>query len=467
MSSRLAAASRPFQQLNGRLTHLAVGQHLSYRAVRARLTIMYGALFLASGAALMAIAYALLVNAGFVFTIPGGPTANHANTVVRGPTAVVSPQRASPAAMAHWHLVARCMRQQGVRGFPNPTASIPARLPPFSQIDGRDGAIFVIPASIDQQSRVFTQASIRCGLSPDVQRTIATDNRRRTEVRQELLLRSGIALAGMSLLSLALGWLMAGRVLQPLEAAHEAQRQFVASASHELRAPLTRQRALIQVALADPQASEQSLRAAHLRALAAEQHLEQMIDALLALTRGQAGLQRQEDVDLGAIVSQTMLANESDLRASGLEVRSAPTSAPTHGDPRLIESLVVNLVQNALRHNVPGGWLEVVTGTREGRPFLSVENTGPMIDPTQVERLFEPFERLGAPRIGHGGGHGLGLSIVRAVARAHGAGVAVSPRPAGGLLVEVDFPPKPAVRSRMAMLGRRMRRMSPGTTFSE
>ena len=104
----------------------------------------------------------------------------------------------------------------------------------------------------------------------------------------------------MSLLSLGLGWLMAGRVLQPLEDSYQAQRQFVANASHELRAPLTRQRALIQVALADPDANFASLRAAHERVLASEQHLEQMIDALLALTRGQAGLERRERLDLAA-----------------------------------------------------------------------------------------------------------------------------------------------------------------------
>jgi signal transduction histidine kinase len=261
----------------------------------------------------------------------------------------------------------------------------------------------------------------------------------------------------MSLLSLAFGWLMAGRVLQPLEAAHEAQRQFVANASHELRAPLTRQRALIQVALADPRADAASLRAAHERVLIAERHLEQMIDALLALTRGQAGLRRYEQVDLAAFAVEAMVTYGSELAENGLELRRNLGAASIQGDPRLIERLIANLVQNAVRHNVPGGWLEVTTGTRQRRPFLAVANAGPVIDPAEVERLSLPFERLGSARTSHGAGHGLGLSIVRAVAGAHRADVAVRARPEGGLLVEVVFAPLPDRRSRMAVLGRRLR----------
>jgi signal transduction histidine kinase len=425
-------------------------------STRARLTLMYGSLFLLSGAALMAIAYLLLANAGFVLTLPGAPT---------GPTRLASPTvptqslpaRPSAKTLAHWHGVAGCMRANGVLGFPNPRTSTPANPLRVRDIMDREGAIFVIPTTIDQRSREFTQASARCGLSPDAQRTVAQAGSRRSQVTQELLLQSGVALAGMSLLSLALGWLMAGRVLQPLEAAHEAQRQFVANASHELRAPLTRQRALIQVALADPRADAASLRAAHERVLVAEQHLEQMIDALLALTRGQAGLRRHEQVDLAALAVEALVTYDSELAKNGLELHRNLGAASIQGDPRLIERLIANLVQNAVRHNVPGGWLEVTTGTRQRRPFLAVANGGPVIDPAEVERLFQPFERLGSARTSHGAGHGLGLSIVRAVAGAHRADVAVRARPEGGLLVEVVFAPLPDPRSRMALLGRRLR----------
>jgi signal transduction histidine kinase len=425
-------------------------------STRARLTLMYGSLFLLSGAALMAIAYLLLANAGFVFTLPGGPSTT---THLASPTVPIqtSPTHPSGQTLAHWRAVAGCMRANGVTGFPDPRASMPADTLRGRDVMDREGAIFVIPNTLNTQSRTFAAASAKCQLSPDAARTVAHDRSQRAQVTDELLFQSAVALAGMALLSLALGWLMAGRVLRPLEAAHEAQRQFVANASHELRTPLARQRALIQVALADPQADAVSLRAAHERVLAAEQHLEQVIDALLALTRGQAGLQRHEQVDLAALAVEATLTYDSELAENGLELRRNLGAAAIQGDSRLIERLIGNLVQNAVRHNVPGGWLEVTTGTRQHRPFVAVANTGPVVDPAEVERLFQPFERLGAARTGHGAGHGLGLSIVRAIAGAHGADVDVRARPEGGLLVEVAFAPVPDRRSHVAMLGRRLR----------
>ena len=202
----------------------------------------------------------------------------------------------------------------------------------------------------------------------------------------------------MSLLSLGLGWLMAGRVLQPLEDSYEAQRQFVANASHELRAPLTRQRALIEVALASPEANVASLRRAHERVLASEQHLEQLIDGLLALTRGQAGLERREHLDLAALASQALLARESQLAGLDLDVRATLDPAPTAGDPRLLERLIANLIDNAIRHNTPGGRVEITTGTRDRHAFVSIANTGPTVPPEEIQRLFQPFQRLGGAR---------------------------------------------------------------------
>ena len=266
---------------------------------------------------------------------------------------------------------------------------------------------------------------------PDYTELTAQDNRRRTQVRQELLIQSGIALAGMSLLSLGLGWLMAGRVLQPLEDSYQAQRQFVANASHELRAPLTRQRALIEVALANPEANVASLRPAHERVLASEQQLEQLIDGLLALTRGQAGLERRERLDLATLTSQALLARESELAGLDLDVRATLATAPTAGDPRLLERLIANLIDNAIRHNIPGGHVEITTGTRDRHAFVSITNTGPTIPPEQIQRLFQPFQRLGGARTRHNGGHGLGLSIVQAIANAHGAELSARARPRG------------------------------------
>ena len=128
-----------------------------------------------------------------------------------------------------------------------------------------------------------------------------------------------------------------------------------------------------------------------------------------------------------------------------MRIDAALATAPAAGDPSLAESLVANLVDNALRYNVAGGWVSVSTGFTDGRAVVSVSNTGPVIPPGEMDRLFEPFQRLGGERVsraasGRGGGHGLGLAIVRAIASAHGAALTARARPEGGLDIEVSFP---------------------------
>ncbi|HTU77885.1 MAG TPA: HAMP domain-containing sensor histidine kinase [Solirubrobacteraceae bacterium] len=298
----------------------------------------------------------------------------------------------------------------------------------------------------------------------------------------ELLVNSGIALAIVAVLALLAGWFVAGRMLRPirtitrtarrisstslherlaldgpqdelkelgdtlddlfarLDAAFEAQRQFVANASHELRAPLTRQRALIQVALADPDSNFGSLHEAHERVLASEQHLEQMLDGLLTLTRGQAGLERREHLDLAALASKALLARESDAAGRELDVSATLAPAPTTGDPRLMERLIANLLDNAISHNIPHGHVEITTGIRHQRAFLAVANSGPTIPREEVPRLLQPFQRLHGTRTAHGSGNGLGLAIAAAIAAAHRATLTVQPLPGGGLTVEVTIP---------------------------
>jgi signal transduction histidine kinase len=288
----------------------------------------------------------------------------------------------------------------------------------------------------------------------------------------------------MTVLSIWLGWLVAGRVLRPLqtmtatvktmsadnlherlavqgprdelkdlgdtfdglldrlEASFEAQRQFVANASHELRTPLARQRTLGEVALRDPRPTIESLRASHERVLAAGEQQEELIDALLTLAQGERGLDRRDPIDLGAIVGHVLEVRAEEAREHGVTVERALHAAPASGDPYLVERLVANLVGNAIRHNVAGGRIDVVTRIDQGRPRLSVANTGPIVPPNEVDRLFQPFRRLGVDRTGHGEGFGLGLSIVRAIATAHGADVAARARPGGGLEVVIEFPPR-------------------------
>jgi signal transduction histidine kinase len=467
-------------RMNRRITQLAVGRHLPYRTVRMRLTLMYGGLFVVSGAALMAIAYALLVNAGFVFTLQSSP--NSAPTTGAVFPVIGTNTHPSARTMAHWRGVAICMRAHGVSQFPNPTTSVPAALAGtpreiavaaaprhlrYSIVSDRDEAIMAIPATVDPTSATFTHASDACGFAPDTTGFAARDSSRTTRIRQQLLIQSGIALAGMALLSLGLGWLIAGRVLQPLQDSYEAQRQFVANASHELRAPLTRQRALIEVALANPDADSASLRRAHERALASEQHLEELIDALLALTRGQAGLERRERLDLAALATRALHAQRSETDGLELQVKTTLEPAPTAGDPRLLERLITNVIDNAIRHNTRGGEIEIATGTRDRHAYVSVANSGPVIPPEEITRLFEPFERLSIARTHHDGGHGLGLSIVQAIAAAHGAELTARPRPGGGLALNLSFAPAAARRSRLAFATSWIKRNRPRTSLQD
>ncbi len=284
------------------------------------------------------------------------------------------------------------------------------------------------------------------------------------------------------LVALALGWLIAGRLLRPLrtitatardisatnlsqrlalaghddefsalgetldglfgrlEASFESQRHFVANASHELRTPLTAERALLQLALADPDASAETLRATCVQVLALEQQQERLIDSLLTLASSERGVDEWQPVDLAEITGRVLAERRPDAESRGIRVSAALAAASASGDPRLAECLVSNLVDNAIRHNVDAGSVDISTTSADGLAVLALRNTGPVIPPAEVDRLFEPFQRLGGERVGQGGGHGLGLAIVRAIAVVHQASLTAQALPGGGLTVEVRFP---------------------------
>jgi len=296
-----------------------------------------------------------------------------------------------------------------------------------------------------------------------------------------LVAASAIGLAVMVVISVLLGWLIAGRFLRPLrtitatardisannlhrrlgrtghndeftvlaetldnlfqrlESSFESQRHFVANASHELRTPLTAERTLLQVALADPDADAETLRAACRDVLALGEAQERLINALLTLASSEQGIEHREPFDLAAIARTVVLGRSPLARQRGVHVETALSPAPITGDPSLVESLVTNLVDNALRHNVTGGTVSVTTSVVDGRARIRVTNSGPVIPPEAVGHLFQPFQRLGAQRLRHTDGHGLGLAIVRAIATAHGATLTPATRPEGGLDIEVMF----------------------------
>jgi signal transduction histidine kinase len=239
------------------------------------------------------------------------------------------------------------------------------------------------------------------------------------DLRWVAFIAVGVVVVGL-LASLPVGWWLSGRAVRPVEDAFETQRHFIANASHELRTPLTVERTLLQVALADPEVSTATLRATCEELLVAGREQERLLDALLTLAISERGLEHREPVDLALIAG-------------------TPDSAVVSGDPALLKRLVANLVDNANQHNVPDGWVKVETGVEANSPFIVVANSGPVIGRDQIEGLFEPFRRLGADRVGER--HGLGLSIVRAIADAHGATVTADPLPDGGLRVRVSFPP--------------------------
>jgi signal transduction histidine kinase len=235
-------------------------------------------------------------------------------------------------------------------------------------------------------------------------------------------------------------------MLERLDRGFDSQRRFVANAAHELRTPLTLNRALIEVALDDPQAPA-AVRDLGATLLAVNQRHERLIDGLLTLASSEQRLDDAAPVDLAEAARHAATECRDDARAAGVDLRVRCRPARVTGDPVLLERLVHNLVDNAIRYNVPAdGHVTVTTDEVDGMAVLGVENSGPSIAESDVPRLFEPFRRLpGTDRLADplaraGRGAGLGLSIVRAVAEAHGGDVRARPRVGGGLVIRVRVP---------------------------
>jgi signal transduction histidine kinase len=311
----------------------------------------------------------------------------------------------------------------------------------------------------------------------------------RDDTLETMLIASLVALGVVGVIAGGFGWLLAGRALHPLQqitatarrvadrSLHErialdgphdeirdladtfdamlerldrsfdSQRRFVANASHELRTPLTINRALIEVALGNPQANE-SLRQLGANLLAVNQRHERLIDGLLTLASSEQGITDTTPVDLADIARHIITESRGAAHTAGVEIRTDLQPAPVTGDPVLLERLTQNLLDNAIRYNLPEhGEITVTTDTIDDNAHLTVDNTGPPLPAYEVPSLFEPFRRLptterlaDSTATSPSRGAGLGLSIVRSVAHAHSGDVHASPREAGGLTIRVRMP---------------------------
>jgi signal transduction histidine kinase len=346
------------------------------------------------------------------------------------------------------------------------------------QLTARLGATDHLPEQLgnqpgSQELNHQLQADLRAQFQQDRDDTLDT-----------MLVASLVALGVVGVIAAGFGWLLAGRALHPLQQitatarrvadrslheriafdgpndevkdladtfdamlerldrAFDSQRRFVANASHELRTPLAINRTLIDVALDDPHANE-SLRQLGGTLLAVNQRHERLIDGLLTLASSEQRITDPTGVDLADVARHLTAESHGAARTAGVEVGTHLQPAPVEGDPVLLERLTQNLLDNAIRYNLTEhGQVSVATGTVDGNAHLTVENTGPPVPPYEIPSLFEPFRRLPtAERLADSSrGAGLGLSIVRSVAHAHGGDVHASPRQDGGLTVRVRIP---------------------------
>jgi signal transduction histidine kinase len=382
------------------------------RTVRVRLTALYGILFVVSGAVLLAISSGVIV-----------------------------------------------ARSSSAQAVPAPNQAIPS------------------PALAQAQARI--QA-----LQAQIQNLQAQGPAGQNELTHQLAFAGLIALAIMTVISVALGWLIAGRALRPvremtaaaqrisedslherlalrgpkdelkelgdtidsllerLEVAFSAQRRFVANASHELRTPLTTMRAALDVALAKPEPAPPQTVALAGRLRTELDRVDKLLEAFLVLARAQhRSMPGQAVLPLDYVVSSALAGQAAAIGAMDLTVHNTSEGgAWVAGNQALLCRMVENVIDNAVCHNTPGGWISITTTAQGASARLVVENGGQVLDQQQVAELCQPFRRLEADRIGTDKGSGLGLSIVAAITEAHGGTLDLRARPGGGLRVRVDLP---------------------------
>jgi signal transduction histidine kinase len=387
--------------------------------IRARLTLVYGGLFLLAGAVLLGVTYVLLQQQlprplGVTITSTEQPTTFQTPVPGNAPFAVVGGGDRLTASEFRSTALRQLLVQGGIALLVVGAATV--------------ALAWLISARALQPIHRITETARRIGGTSDgaargLHERIALGGPR-DEVRE--LAETFDAM------------------LERLDRSFDGQRRFVANASHELRTPLAINRALVEVAVTRPGAPDE-VRQLGESLLAVNGRHERLIDGLLTLADSENEMSERAPVDLAEVAEHVLEESLPALRGTGLTLRPPHlATAQTAGDPVLLERLVHNLVENAVRHNVPGGWLTVESAASAGSVSLTVTNTGPVVPRYEIEMLFQPFRRRSGERTGGlERGFGLGLSIVRAVARAHGGTVSASPRSAedgGGLVVTVCLP---------------------------
>ncbi|MEU8867805.1 sensor histidine kinase [Streptomyces umbrinus] len=386
--------------------------------IRVRLTLLYGALFMACGVILLGVTY-LLLDAGLTDRFDG--------------------------------VALQITKEGGIAPVPEASAhNLPSE--PAAGLAG----------------------------SPELREL---QDRYRAATLQSLLRQGALALGVLTVVATLFGYLMAGRVLRPLnrisqtarritsrgdlserlaftgprdevteladtfdsmmgrlEKSFQDQQRFIADASHELRTPLAINRTLVEVALRRKTATEDTKRLGT-SLLAVNERNERLINGLLALAKGETEVANRTPVDLTELARHTAELHQSQAAEAGIGLRLDTRPATTSGNAVMLERIIHNLLENAIRYNEPNGWVRLTTRTTpHGAATLTVENTGPVVACQDIEALFQPFRRLGADRIDSERGSGLGLAIVRAIARSHDGDVTAAPRERGGLMVTTTLP---------------------------
>jgi signal transduction histidine kinase len=421
--------------------------------LRLRLTVLYGAVFLVAGAVLLTITYELVANspdagAQRSFVVDNGPVPVGLPPPIKGGAGVelTAHQRIPPGDTPPGTLQA--YSNQVAAGFRRLTAAQNKRL--------KDVAFKARIALRDQQSAQ----------------------------RGTLLTTSGIALGIMAIISIGLGWLLAGRALRPvrtmsarargisernlherlalagpddelkelgdtfdellgrLESAFESQRQFVANASHELRTPMAMMRTTLDVAIAKPGGVPAQTRELDGELRVDLDHADRLLEGFLTLARAQNGQPNERaQVALEPLITAALIPRANRIADQRLTVATHLAAVETTGSPTLLRRMIENVIENAVCHNQPGGSIELTLAPLDGQQAqVIIDSSGSMLDQRAVAQLAQPFKRLVEDRTGSQNGHGLGLSIVAAIVAAHDGRLDLRARAEGGLRVQITLP---------------------------